>query len=89
MLGGTVFALVGCIVAALAPNVPALIAGTVLIGLGGSCQYQFSIVTNELVPMKYRYYLAGSINLFVYPITGWLPAISNAFVLHTPHGWRT
>jgi hypothetical protein len=47
--------LIGCIVAATAKTIPSLIGAIVLIGLAASTQLSFPIVSNELVPMKYRF----------------------------------
>jgi predicted MFS family arabinose efflux permease len=54
-IAGAVLALFGNIVAATAQSIPALIGATALIGLAASTQLSFSFVSNELVPMKYRF----------------------------------
>ncbi|KAL5363379.1 fungal trichothecene efflux pump [Aspergillus floccosus] len=88
LIGGTVLSLVGCIVAATAQNVPALIVGMALVGLGGSAQQSFSFVSNELVPMKYRFIVNSWIYLWTLPTSAFGAAISKAFVLYTAPGWR-
>lgn len=52
---GSVLALIGNIVAATAQSIPALIGATTMIGLAASTQLSFSFVSNDLVPMKYRF----------------------------------
>ncbi|KAI1612560.1 fungal trichothecene efflux pump [Exophiala viscosa] len=89
MIGGTCVALIGCIVSAVAQSVPTLIAGIALIGLGAGAQQSFSFVSNELVPMKYRFMINGWIYLWCFPTGGFGAAVSKAFILYTPKGWRT
>lgn len=80
--------LLGCIVAATAPNVPALIVGMALIGLGGSAQQSFSFVSNEIVPMKYRFIVNSWLYLWTLPTSAFGAAVSKAFILYTSAGWR-
>ncbi|KAK5329097.1 hypothetical protein LTR70_000933 [Exophiala xenobiotica] len=89
LIGGTVFALIGSVVSAVAQNVPTLIGGIALIGLGAGAQQSFSFVSNELVPMKYRYITNGWIYLWCFPTGGFGAAISKAFILYTKPGWRS
>lgn len=88
LIGGTVLSLLGCIVAATAPNVPALIVGMALIGLGGSAQQSFSFVSNEIVPMKYRFIVNSWLYLWTLPTSAFGAAVSKAFILYTSAGWR-
>lgn len=48
-IGGNALATVGCIVAAVAPNVPALIAAEVLIGLGAASQLSYACMSKLLL----------------------------------------
>ena len=41
-IGGNALATLGCVVAAVAPNIPALIAGETLIGLGAASQLSYA-----------------------------------------------
>jgi MFS family permease len=41
-IGGNALATIGCVVAAVAPNIPALIAGETLIGLGAASQLSYA-----------------------------------------------
>ncbi|RDW72199.1 MFS general substrate transporter-28 [Coleophoma crateriformis] len=85
---GSILALIGNIVAATAQSIPALIGATTLIGLAASTQLSFSFVSNELVPMKYRFLTNAWLYLWTVPISGLGPAISKAFILRTSSGWR-
>ncbi|KAI9795862.1 MAG: hypothetical protein M1835_005058 [Candelina submexicana] len=87
-LGASSIALIGCIVCATAKNVPALIGGTTLIGLGASGQQQFPIVIGELVPMKHRLMANGFIYLWCIPLASFAPVVANSLILHTAAGWR-
>ncbi|KAJ5722973.1 MFS general substrate transporter [Penicillium malachiteum] len=88
LIGGTVLSLLGCIVAATAPNVPAFMVGMALIGLGGSAQQSFSFVSNEIVPMKYRFIVNNWLYLWTLPTSAFGAAVSKAFILYTSSGWR-
>ena len=85
---GSVLALIGNIVAATAQSIPALIGATTLIGLAASTQLSFSFVSNELVPMKYRFLTNAWLYIWSLPISGLGPAISKAFILYTSSSWR-
>lgn len=80
--------MVGCIVAATASSIKILIGGMVLIALGASTQLSFGFVSNELVPMRYRFFCNSWLYLWTLPISGFGPAVSQAFILYTPVGWR-
>ncbi|KAF9893246.1 hypothetical protein FE257_011676 [Aspergillus nanangensis] len=88
LIGGTLLSLIGCIIAATAKNVPSLIVGMALIGLGGSAQQSFSFISNELVPMKYRFIVNSWLYLWTLPTSAFGAAISKAFILYTSRGWR-
>ncbi|KAI9723273.1 MAG: hypothetical protein M1812_001155 [Candelaria pacifica] len=87
-IGASFFGLIGCIVCATAKNVPSLIGGTTLIGLGASGQQQFAIVIGELVPMKHRLMANGYIYLWCIPLSSFAPVVANSLILHTAAGWR-
>jgi len=88
MIGGQIFAIVGCIVAATASTVKILIGAMVLIGLGAAAQQCFAIVSNEIVPMRWRFLVMSFLYIFTVPISGLGPLVSKAFILQTPVGWR-
>ncbi|OBT52119.1 hypothetical protein VE04_06965 [Pseudogymnoascus sp. 24MN13] len=56
---GNSIALIGSIVCAIAPNVPALIAGETLVGIGAAVQLSYAFVVGEIVPTKYRFLATG------------------------------
>jgi MFS family permease len=86
--GGSIVGLIGSIICAVAQDIPTLIGGTTLIGIGASTQVSFPIVVGELVPMKYRFYANALIFIICIPGSGFGPAIANAFILYTSVGWR-
>ncbi|KAK7182304.1 hypothetical protein DPSP01_002393 [Paraphaeosphaeria sporulosa] len=86
-IGGNALATVGCIVAAVAPNVPALIAAEVLIGLGAASQLSYAFVVGELVPTTHRFIAQAWVFAWAIPSSGFAPAISYAFV-QSNVGWR-
>ncbi len=87
-IGASFFALLGCIVCATAQNIPTLIGGTTLIGLGSSGQQQFAIVIGELVPMKHRLMANGFIYLWCIPLAAFAPVVAFSLILNTAAGWR-
>jgi MFS family permease len=80
--------LLGSIICATAKNVPTLIGGEALIGLGGSAGLSYSLILGELVPMKYRFMISATIYIFAIPTNCLGAAIATAFVLYTKEGWR-
>jgi MFS family permease len=54
-IGGSILALIGCILGAVAKNIPTLIGSTVLIGFASASQLSYTFVLGELVPFKYRF----------------------------------
>lgn len=88
MIGGSTLALVGSIIAATAQTIPVLIGAVSIIGVAAAAQLSFTLVSNELVPMKHRFLMNGIIYLWSVPISGIGPAVSKAFVLQTSAGWR-
>lgn len=87
-VGGTSLAVIGCIVAATAQSIPALIGATTLIGLAASTQLSFHFAIAELVPMKHRFSVNSSIFIFTIPGSGFSPAIAQAFATSSKVGWR-
>lgn len=88
MIGGCLLALLGSIVCATAPNIPAMIAGMTLIGLGSSSQLSFVYTVSELVPIKYRFLANGYCYLFEIIPNGFGAVISYSFIYQTSVGWR-
>lgn len=84
---GSVLALVGSIVCATAKSIPAVIGGTVLIGVAAATQLSVVVVVGELVPIKYRFMANAFIFIWVLPYSGFAAAIAYAFV-SSPAGWR-
>ncbi len=85
---GSALALIGSIVCAVPPNIPAMIAGETLIGLGSSAQLSFVFAVGELVPMRYRVLANSYCYLWLIPVNGFGPVIGYAFQYQTPVGWR-
>ncbi|QDS75827.1 hypothetical protein FKW77_001054 [Venturia effusa] len=86
--GGSIVGLLGSVICAVSQDVPTLVGGTALIGIGASTQVSFPIVVGELLPMKYRFYGNALIFVFAIPGSGFGPAVANAFILYTSVGWR-
>ncbi|KAF2731337.1 MFS general substrate transporter [Polyplosphaeria fusca] len=87
-IGGNALATIGCIVAAVAPNIPALIAGETLIGLGAASQLSYAFAVSELVPTTYRFIAQAWVFAWAIPSSGFAPAIAYAFVFESSVGWR-
>jgi hypothetical protein len=66
-----------------------LIGGTVLIGFAAASQLSYTFVIGELVPFKHRFLSLAFLYVWAVPFSGMAPAISYAFVQHTPHTWRS
>ncbi|CAK7221714.1 hypothetical protein SEUCBS140593_004659 [Sporothrix eucalyptigena] len=88
MIGGACLGTLGTIVCATAKNIPALIAGETLIGLGASAQISFAFTLNEIVPFKYRILANGYVYVWGLIASGLAPLISYAFIFKTTVGWR-
>lgn len=80
--------MLGSIVCATAPNIPAMIAGETLIGLGSSAQLSFVFAVGELVPMRYRVLANGYCYLWLILPNAFGPIIGYAFQYKTSVGWR-
>lgn len=86
---GSALALLGCIISAVATNIPMLIGGTTLIGFAAASQLSYTFVIGELIPFKYRFISLAFLYVWAVPFSGFGPAISYAFVQHTKHTWRS
>jgi len=89
MILGSVLALIGTIISAVAVSVPMLIGGAVLIGFAGGPQQSYTFVIGELVPFKHRFLAMAYIYTWVTALSGFAPAIAYALVQHTKHTWRS
>jgi len=84
---GSFLGLLGCIVSAVATNVPALIGGTAMIGFASATQLSYTLVIGELIPFKYRFMSLAFVYVWAVPFSGFGPALSYAFVQHTAAEW--
>ena len=87
-IGGQAFAVVGSIICAKSNNVNTLIGGTVLTAVAGAGQQLYPLLTQELVPNKYRGLSQGAISMAVLPTLGFAPLIARVLVQKTELGWR-
>jgi MFS family permease len=71
--------LIGVIIAATAPNLNALIASNVFIGLGAAVQLSYGTGVQELVPYNKRGLIAAFILTFVIPGAVFGPVIAKGF----------
>ncbi|KAF2101751.1 MFS general substrate transporter [Rhizodiscina lignyota] len=85
---GSALALLGSIVCAVAPNIPAMIAGETIIGLGSSAQLSFVFAVGELVPMRYRILANSYCYLWLIPPNPFGPVVGYAFQYNTRVKWR-
>ncbi|CAK7235759.1 hypothetical protein SCUCBS95973_009376 [Sporothrix curviconia] len=87
-IGGNAVGTVGAVVCAAAPNIPALIAGETLIGIGASVQLSYAFAVGEIVPLEWRFLAQAYVFVWGIPGSGLAPAISYAFIYQTAAGWR-
>ncbi|KAL1909663.1 hypothetical protein Sste5344_004511 [Sporothrix stenoceras] len=87
-IGGNAIGLIGSIIACTAHNIPVLIIGTALIGIGAGVQLSFGIVIGELIPNKYRGLGISCIFVSALPTTAFGPVIIRAIIDNTKAGWR-
>ena len=80
--------LIGVIIAATAPNLNALIASNVFIGLGAAVQLSYGTGVQELVPYNKRGLIAAFILTFVIPGAVSGPVIAKGFQVQASAGWR-
>jgi MFS family permease len=90
MIGGQTFSVIGAILAATSKNVNSLIGANVFIGMAGSAQVLYPLLSQEIVPNKYRGWSQGIITLLVLPSIGFGPIVGRTMVvnLHDIGGWR-
>ena len=82
MIGGQTFSVIGAILAATSKNVNSLIGANVFIGMAGSAQVLYPLLSQEIVPNKYRGWSQGIITLLVLPSIGFGPIVGvSAFQL--------
>lgn len=87
-IGTQVFAVVGSIICAKANSINVLIGGTVLTGIAGGGQQLYPLITQEIVPNKYRGLMQGAISMSILPTCGFAPLIARVLVDKTELGWR-
>ncbi|KAF2102444.1 MFS general substrate transporter [Rhizodiscina lignyota] len=85
---GGMLATVGSIVCATAPNINAMIAGEVILGLAASGQILYGAPISELVPMKHRFWAQGYVVCWTIPTSSLAAVVAYAFVFQTKVGWR-
>ena len=87
-IGGSLVALLGTIVCAVAQNVPTLIVGMVFVGVAAGAQMSFYWVLSELVPMEHRFIWNSGIYAIAIPFVALGPKISQSFQTNTSVRWR-
>jgi MFS family permease len=81
-------ALIGIIVCATANNVPTLIVGSAIYGVGETVQLSFNVAIGELVPNKYRAMVLSFVFLTNAPIATFGPLIARKFITTPGLSWR-
>jgi MFS family permease len=87
-IAGAALGVVGAIVCATAKNIPVAIGGQTLIGLSSAISFAYPFAIAELVPMRTRFIVTGSMYLFAIPVSPFTAITGNAFVIYTAQGWR-
>ncbi|KAK2043428.1 fungal trichothecene efflux pump [Colletotrichum somersetense] len=87
-IGGSIVALLGIIICAVAKNVETLIVGAAVYGLGETVQLSFNVAVGELVPNKHRPVVLSLIFLTNAPIPAIGPFIARKFVENPNLSWR-
>jgi len=87
MIGGCLLSAIGAVTCSRAQNIPTVIGGNVLMGIGSTTQYCYSFVLGELVPVRYRFITSVSLNLWSIPSGIFAPVIARSFLL-TAASWR-
>jgi MFS family permease len=87
-ISGSALAL-GCIISAVATNIPMLIGGAVLVGLASDSQLSYVFVLGELILFKHRFLVMSYLFAWAVPFSGFGPALAYIFVQHTKHTWRS
>ncbi|KIW04526.1 uncharacterized protein PV09_04280 [Verruconis gallopava] len=75
MIGAQTFSVIGAVLSATSRNVNMLIGANVFIGMAGSGQVLYPLLSQEIVPNKYRGWSQGVITLLVLPSIGFGPII--------------
>ncbi|KAF9886358.1 hypothetical protein FE257_011503 [Aspergillus nanangensis] len=88
LIAGQSCAVVGGIVCATANSITVVIGGTVLVGISAGVNTLYPLLSQELVPNKYRGWAQAAMTVSVFPTIGWAPAIARSLVQHTALGWR-
>ncbi|KAK5023389.1 hypothetical protein LTS07_009264 [Exophiala sideris] len=85
---GAAIGMIGAIVCATAKNLPICIGGQTLIGVSSAISFAYPFAIAELVPVRARFYVTGSMYIFSIPVSPFTAATGTAFVLYTEQGWR-
>lgn len=88
MIGGQTCGLIGAILSATSKNVTTLIGASVFTGIAGSAQVLYPLLSQEIVPNKYRGWSQGVITLLVLPSIGFGPIIGRTMVANLSGSWR-
>jgi len=81
LIGGQTLGFIGALICATAKNIPAVIGGTVLVGLAGAVQLTFTFVVAELVPNKYRAKVDAFLFMSIIPLSSMGPAFGKSLHL--------
>ncbi|OAP57916.1 hypothetical protein AYL99_08654 [Fonsecaea erecta] len=87
-IGGSVFGVVGSILALTAKSVGQLVGVAVILGLGAGPQLSYFWVVAELVPMRYRYLANTAVYTLSFPGVGLGPKLAYSFQYQTSAHWR-
>ena len=87
-IGGNAIALVGIIIGAVSQNVPTLIVGNAIYGVGECIQVSFGVAIGELVPNRDRPLIMSIIFAACAPFSAFGPTIARKFIAHPNLGWR-
>ncbi|KAK8868407.1 siderophore iron transporter [Apiospora arundinis] len=88
LIGGQILCGVGSIPCALSGNVNSLLAGTVVLALGGSVQPLYPLYCQVIVPNRFRALSQATITLCILPFFGFGPVLGRLLVQNTALGWR-
>ncbi|PMD55689.1 siderophore iron transporter [Hyaloscypha bicolor E] len=88
LIGGQTLGFIGALICATAKNIPAVIGGTVLVGLAGAVQLTFTFVVAELVANKHRAKVDAFLFMSIIPLSSMGPAFARLLVSNTRLSWR-
>ncbi|KAF9870587.1 hypothetical protein CkaCkLH20_11893 [Colletotrichum karsti] len=88
MVAGQACGFIGSVIAARADDITTLIGANVLLGMAGATQVLYPLLSQEIVPNKYRGFSQSAITLSVFPTIGLGPAFARMMVEYTAQGWR-